>query len=149
MSSVDKITFQNCLNFLILKPTGSMPSEGRYLSSSPMTAVWPLWAALKSGVAPSCKSRSFAMTQFAFRKLCEKCEGGSRHARLTCLVASTLAPAFNSLLTTWSCPICDAIQRGVAPSVLAASVFAPRSRRTSRIRRWPFWAAINSAVAPS
>lgn len=39
--------------------TGSTPSEGRYLRSSPMTAVWPLWAALKSGVAPSCERKRF------------------------------------------------------------------------------------------
>lgn len=73
----------------------------------------------------------------------------SDYSRLTCLVASTFAPAFKSLLTTWSCPICAPIHKGVAPSVLAASVFAPCSRRTSRIRKWPFWAAMNNAVAPS
>ena len=37
--------------------TGRIPRDGRYLSSSPTTAVWPLWAALNSGVAPSYKRK--------------------------------------------------------------------------------------------
>jgi hypothetical protein len=71
------------------------------------------------------------------------------HKKLTFRVASTLAPALSSCLTTWSCPICAAIHRGVAPSVRLESGLAPRDNRNMSILKWPFCDAMNNGVARS
>ena len=52
-------------------------------------------------------------------------------------------------LTTLSCPLWQALNRGVAPSLLARSTWAPRCRRRRTQSCRPIWAEIQSGVAPS